>query len=72
MLFRSNKVNVVKGNVLAFSDNLSDTTTKAYADVKLALPKAITEGNAAITKSANLVAALKKLGIDFKAPVAVK
>ena len=68
----ANKVNTVKTNLLAFNDNPSDTTMKGYADVKLALPKAMTEGNAVITKSASLVAALKKAGVEFKAPSAVK
>lgn len=66
------KVGTVKGNVLAFTDNPSDTTVKQYADVKLALPKAIAEGNAVIAKATSLAATLKKAGVDLTVPATVK
>ena len=66
------KVGTVKTNVLAFSDMPSDTIVKQYADVKLALPKAIAEGNAVIAKATSLAATLKKAGIDLPVPATVK
>ena len=66
------KVGTVKTNVLAFTDNPSDTTMKAYADVKISLPKAIAEGNAVITKAAALAATLKKADVTLTVPAVVK
>ncbi len=66
------KVGTVKGSVLAFSDMPSDTIMKQYADVKLALPKAIAEGNAVIAKASVLAATLKKAGVTLTVPATVK
>ena len=66
------KVTTVKGNVLAFADTPSDSSMKQYADIKLALPKAIAEGNAVIGKASALATALKKAGVELTVPAPVK
>ena len=66
------KVGAAKGAVLAFSDVPSDTTTRAYADVKLALPKAIAEGNAVIAKASALASTLKKVDVTLTVPAPLK
>lgn len=66
------KVTSAKGSVLAFQELPSDSTTKAYADAKLALPKAIAEGNAVIAKATALVPTLKKVDVTLTVPAAVK
>ena len=57
---------------MAFSDVPSDTIVKQYADVKLALPKAIADGNAVIAKATALAATLKKIDVTLTVPAAVK
>jgi len=66
------RVGTVKGNVLAFNDAPSDSTLKQYADVKLALPKAIAEGNAVIAKATALAATLKKADVTLTVPAVIK
>ncbi len=66
------KVGTAKGNVMAFTDTPSDTAMRQYADAKLALPKAMAEGNAVIAKATALAATLKKAGIDMTVPATVK
>jgi photosystem II stability/assembly factor-like uncharacterized protein len=61
-----------KGGVMAFSDVPSDTIVKQYADVKLALPKAIADGNAVLAKATALAATLKKIDVTLTVPAAVK
>jgi hypothetical protein len=66
------KVGQAKGAVMAFSDVPSDTTVRAYSDVKLALPKAIAEGNAVIAKASALAATLKKIDVTLTVPATIK
>jgi photosystem II stability/assembly factor-like uncharacterized protein len=66
------KAGTAKGNVMAFTDTPSDTAMRQYADVKLALPKAIAEGNAVITKATALAATLKKADVTLTVPSTVK
>ncbi|TAK11848.1 MAG: hypothetical protein EPO35_11970 [Acidobacteria bacterium] len=66
------KVAAAKGSVLAFTELPSGSTMKAYADVKLALPKAIAEGNAVIAKATALSTTLKKADVTLTVPAPVK
>jgi hypothetical protein len=66
------KVGQTKSAVLAFSDVPSSTTVSAYSEVKLALPKAIAEGNAVIAKASALAATLKKVDVTLTVPATVK
>jgi hypothetical protein len=66
------KVGTIKQGVIGWVDNPSDTVMKQYADVKLAMPKALAEGNAVITKTTALAATLKKAGVDLTVPAAIK
>ncbi len=66
------KTATAKGGVMAFTDVPSDTTVKQYTDVKLALPKAIAEGNAVIAKAQSLATTLKKVDVTLTVPATVK
>jgi hypothetical protein len=66
------RVGVAKNNVMAFTDTPSDTAMRQYADAKLALPKAIAEGNAVIAKATALAATLKKVDVTLTVPAAIK
>lgn len=66
------KVINVKGQVLAFYDMPSASLMTQYTDVRLALPKAITEANAFLAKAATLSQALGKSGVTLTVPAAVK
>jgi hypothetical protein len=50
----------------------SASMMRQYTDVKLAMPKAITEGNAVLAKAATVSAALKKYDITLTVPPAPK
>jgi hypothetical protein len=66
------RAGAAKSAVMAFSDVPSATTTRTYADVKLALPKALAEGNAVIAKAQAFSAMLKKLDVTLTVPPSVK
>ena len=58
--------------MMAFQDTPSDTLVKQYNDVKLALPRAMTEANAFLTKAMTLSQALKKYDVTLTVPAPVK
>jgi photosystem II stability/assembly factor-like uncharacterized protein len=66
------KAGTAKSGVMAFTDVPSDTTVRQYSDVKLALPKAIAEGNAVLAKASSLATALKKIDVTLTVPATVK
>ena len=66
------RVGGVKGQILSFYDLPSDSLLRAYNDVKLALPKAIIEANAVITRAMAVSQALKKHNIDLTVPAPIK
>ena len=45
------RAGVIKAQMMAFQDTPSDTLMKQYNDVKLALPRAVTEANAVLVKA---------------------
>ena len=57
---------------MTFQDNPSDTALRQYNDVKVALPRAILEGNALLVKAMSLSQALKKHDITLTVPAPVK
>jgi photosystem II stability/assembly factor-like uncharacterized protein len=66
------KAGNVKGQVLAFYDMPSASLMTQYADVRLALPKAITEANMFLAKATTLSQALAKSGVTLTVPAAIK
>ena len=66
------RVAAVKGLLLAFQDNPSDTVVRQYTDVKATLPKAILEGNAFLVKAMTLSQALKAHNLTLTVPAPVK
>lgn len=66
------RTTAVKGLVMTFQDNPSDTALKQYNDVKVALPRAILEGNALLVKASSLSQVLKKHDISLTVPAPVK
>lgn len=66
------KTGNVKSQIMAFYDMPSTSLMNQYADVKLALPKAITELNTFLTKATSLSQALAKNGVTLAVPPAVK
>jgi len=62
----------VKGQIMAFYDMPSTSLMNQYADVRLALPRAITELNAFLVKATSLSQALAKNGVTLTVPTAVK
>ncbi|HUL73331.1 MAG TPA: hypothetical protein VLT86_09540 [Vicinamibacterales bacterium] len=66
------RAGALKGQVLAFWEMPSDTLMKQYADVKLALPKAIADANAFLLKAMTMSQTLKKYDIALTVPAPVK
>jgi hypothetical protein len=67
------KAGTVKGSIMAFSEMPSATVTKQYDDVRVALPKAISDANAfLITRATAMSATLKKYDIELKVPAPIK
>jgi hypothetical protein len=66
------KAGALKGAMLAFAEVPSDTLMKQYADVKLALPKAITDGNALLVRAMTVSQALKKYNVTLNVPAPIK
>jgi hypothetical protein len=66
------KAGALKGAMLAFTEVPSDTLMKQYADVKLALPKAITDGNALLVRAMTVSQALKKYNVTLNVPAPIK
>ena len=66
------RAGTVKAQIMSFQDMPSDTLVKQYNDVKLALPRAIAEANALLTKAMTLSQALKKYDVALTVPSPVK
>jgi hypothetical protein len=66
------KAGNVKGQIMTFTDMPSTTLMTQYSEVKLALPKAITELNAFLAKATSLSQALGKNGVTLTVPAPVK
>ncbi|HUR21438.1 MAG TPA: hypothetical protein VMZ90_11555, partial [Vicinamibacterales bacterium] len=66
------KAGNVKGQIMAFSDMPSTALMTQYTDVRLAMPKAITELNAFLAKATALSQALAKYGLTLTVPPPVK
>ena len=57
---------------MAFSEMPSDTVIKQYDDVKLALPKAISDANAFLVKAMTMSQTLKKYDITLNGAAPIK
>jgi hypothetical protein len=66
------RLNSTRALLMAFQDNPSDTVVRNYNDLKLALPKAITDGNAFLVKAMSLSQALKKSDMTLTIPAPIK
>ena len=66
------RAGAIKAQMMAFQDTPSDTLMKQYNDVKLALPRAVTEANTVLVKAMALSQALKKYDINVNVPAPVK
>jgi hypothetical protein len=66
------RTGTVKTQIMAFYDMPSNSLMSEYADVRLALPRAITELNAFLSKASSLSQALAKNGVTLTVPAAVK
>jgi hypothetical protein len=66
------KAGNVKSQMMAFSEVPSDTLMKQYTDVKLALPKAISDANAVLVKAMTVSQSLKKYDVALTVPAPVK
>jgi len=66
------KASAVKSAVMGIWEIPSDYYMKQYNDLKLALPKAITDGNAVLLKAMTLSQTLKKYNIELNVPAPVK
>jgi len=62
----------VKGQMLSFQDTPSDSLLRQYNDVRLQLPRAITDANGFLIKAMTLSQALKPLGVALIVPAPVK
>jgi hypothetical protein len=66
------RINSTRALLMAFQDNPSDTVVRNYNDLKLSLPRAITEGNAFLVRAMSLSLALKKSDLTLTIPAPVK
>ena len=66
------KAGTVKGQIMTFTDMPSTSLMTQYTDVRLALPKAITELNAFLAKATALSQALAKNGVTLTVPPPAK
>ena len=66
------KAGNVKSQMMAFSEVPSDTLMKQYTDVKLALPRAISDANAVLVKAMTVSQSLKKYDVALTVPAPVK
>lgn len=62
----------VKGRIMSFHDMPSDSIMREYADVRIALPRAVTEVNAFLAKATALSQALGKSGVTLTVPPVVR
>jgi photosystem II stability/assembly factor-like uncharacterized protein len=66
------RAGTVKGQIMAFYDMPSPSLMSQYNDVRLALPRVITELNAFLAKANSLSQALAKNGVTLTVPPPVK
>jgi hypothetical protein len=66
------RAGALKGQIMSFWELPSDTLMKQYADVKLALPKAIADTNAFLLKAMTMSQSLKKYDVALTVPAPVK
>ena len=66
------RLNSTRALLMAFQDNPSDTVVRNYNDLKVSLPKTITEGNVFLVKAMSLSLALKKADLTLTVPAPVK
>jgi hypothetical protein len=66
------RTGTVKGQIMSFYDLPSASLMTQYGDVRLALPKAITELNAFLAKATALSQALAKHGVTLTVPPPAK
>ena len=66
------KIGTIKGQIMSFTDMPSTPLMTQYTDVRLALPKVITELNAFLAKATALSQALAKNGVTLTVPAPVK
>lgn len=62
----------IKGRIMSFYDMPSDALMAQYADVRVTLPRAVTEVNAFLAKATALSQALAKSGVTLTVPPAVR
>jgi photosystem II stability/assembly factor-like uncharacterized protein len=66
------RAGTVKGRIMSFYDMPSDALIAQYTDVRVALPRAVTEANAVLVKATALSQALAKSGVTLTVPPAVR
>ena len=66
------RAGTVKGRIMSFYDMPSDALIAQYTDVRVALPRAVTEANAFLAKATALSQALAKSGVTLTVPPAVR
>lgn len=66
------RTGTTKSRILTFYDMPSDTLMRDYADVRLAMPRAITEVNTFLARATALSQALAKSGVTLTVPPPVK
>ena len=66
------RAGTVKTGMMSFYDVPSDSLAKGYTDVKAAMPKAIAETNAWLTKATALSNSLKKMNLTLTVPAPIK
>jgi hypothetical protein len=66
------RAGTVKDQIMGIWETPSDYNTKRYSDLKLALPKAVSDANAVLIKAMALSQALKRHDITLNVPAPVK
>lgn len=66
------RAGTVKGRIMSFYDMPSDALMSQYADVRVALPRAVTEANTLLGRAQALSQALAKHGVTLTVPAAVR
>jgi hypothetical protein len=66
------RVGTLKGDLVSFGDMVSDSQMKNYTELKVALPKAVSDANAILVKAMTMSAALKKYDVTLTVPAPVK
>ncbi len=66
------RVGSLKGDIVGFGDMVSDTQLKQYNELKLAMPKAVADANAVITKAMTMSQTLKKYDVTLTVPAPIK